>query len=495
VRTDIAWRREALLAEARTVHRILSQATTQLDAVLATLALVAGAESSGSDGDTTARLPTLYPQVQAAWRRDAPQPWTAGPAPGGGTRTATAAELAAAEAESAALPAALRRPVLAAVDGAGAVYTLVLAGSPASLAMRVDARRLAPAEAWPWAAGLPLRVTLRQGQQRIVLQDAGDPAARPFGLTDGFELSKPLSSASQPLLLHAQRFAGPAEWPWAVLAAWTGAAALLLVAARHWRAASIERRRAAELARLAQTARLNTLGELAAGIAHELSQPLTATLAGTQSAKRTLREQAAAGSAAIDLGAALQALELAGSQARRAAEVVARLRRPLQPGAAPAAAVATEVAAAARRLAALLEPELAQHGIALRIEGAAAPAHADPVAVEQILHNLLSNAMHALQLPQAPAPGARRIAVRLSAAGARVLCAVRDNGPGVAAEAVDRIFEPFFSTRAGGLGLGLPLCQTLALALGGQVRCQTPADGGAEFVLELPAADAAAAAR
>lgn len=503
VRADIASRRAAFQAEARTAHRVLSQATSRLDAVLGTLVLVAVPGARAGEGDATARLPALYPQVLAAWRREAGQPWSSSP----GGETVPSAALAAAEARSAATPAGRREAALALVEAGRAAYTLVQAGSPASFALRVDARRLAGAEEWPWPAGAPVHVTLAHGGDVIVLQDAAASPSRPFGLTQGFTFTKTLASPSQPFAMRAQRIAGPSEWPWALIAAWAAACAAGLVAARRWQAARADRLRAEELARLANTARLNTLGELAAGIAHELNQPLTATLAGTQAALRLLRETEPA-DAAQNTAGAVRALELAGAQARRAADVVARLRRLLQPGSPPTPPVATDVAAIARRLAALLAPELEQRRIDLRIEGEASPARADPVAVEQILHNLLTNAMQALdapgsrhagdardapgarRTPEVPAPGAspRRITVRLARDGARVRCAVRDNGPGVAPESAARLFEPFFSTRVGGLGLGLPLCQTLALAMDGRVDWQAPAEGGAEFVLDLPAA-------
>ncbi|MBK9136001.1 MAG: two-component sensor histidine kinase, partial [Betaproteobacteria bacterium] len=430
VRVDIATRRADFQAEARTAHRILSQATARLDAVLGTLVLVAGPEARGGEADATARLPALHPQVMAAWRRAAAQPW---PATRGG-EPVPAAALTAAEARSGAAPQGRREAALATVDTDRATYTLVLAGSPASFALRVDARRLAPAEEWPWPADAPVHVTLAHGGDVIVLHDAAASPSRPFGLTAGFAFSKTLASPSQPFVMQAQRFAGPAQWPWALVAAWVALCTAAYGAARRWQAARAERRRAEALARLAHTARLNTMGELAAGLAHELNQPLTATLAGTQAALRLLREAvpADAADAAENTRRAVQALELAGGQARRAADVVARLRHLLQPGGTPARPVATDVAAIARRLAALLAPELEQRAIEIHIEGQAPPARADPVAVEQVLHNLLTNAMHALEAGAAPQ---RRIVVRLAREGGRVRCAVRDNGPGVAPQA------------------------------------------------------------
>jgi len=110
---------------------------------------------------------------------------------------------------------------------------------------------------------------------------------------------------------------------------------------------------------------------------------------------------------------------------------------------------------------------------------------AEPVAVEQILHNLLMNALQALD--QVP-PAERSLSVSLSQEGASGVLTVRDSGPGVPAELLPRIFEPFVSTRTGGLGLGLPLCDSLAAAMGGSIAAQPVAPRGASFRLTLPAA-------
>jgi C4-dicarboxylate-specific signal transduction histidine kinase len=120
---------------------------------------------------------------------------------------------------------------------------------------------------------------------------------------------------------------------------------------------------------------------------------------------------------------------------------------------------------------------------------------ADPVMLEQIVHNLLTNAMQALEGAATPSP---TISLRLQPVPdqAHALLLVRDNGPGFAPEHLGRVFEPFFSTRAGGLGLGLPLCETLAQALGGSLQArnlaaQSTGSTGAELVLTLPLTGAA----
>ena len=111
---------------------------------------------------------------------------------------------------------------------------------------------------------------------------------------------------------------------------------------------------------------------------------------------------------------------------------------------------------------------------------------AEPVALQQIIHNLLTNALQALE----QVPAQRRV-VRLGlrpATGGQVLLSVRDRGPGLSADARAHLFEPFYSSRPGGLGLGLPLSESLAEAMGGHLRLAPELAEGAEFLLFLPAA-------
>ena len=244
--------------------------------------------------------------------------------------------------------------------------------------------------------------------------------------------------------------------------------------------------------RFAQVARLNALGELAAGMAHELNQPLTAVLANTQAARRLLDEQAGPD----ELATARSAMGQAAEQARRASDVVGRLRRAIERPASDRAGQALNLHDVLRRALDLLQPELARHGVDVRLHpgGAAhAPVRAsgDPVAVEQIVHNLLLNAMQAMQQQQGA--DARRIDLHWGAAKDPRHCEVRvcDNGPGIPPEVLPRIFEPFFSTREHGLGLGLSLCETLAQEMGGSLQAAPGDNGrGACFVLRLPRAAA-----
>ena len=507
VRWDIAERRAAFHDGARVAHQLLSRRAAQHDAILATLALLPAASASSSASATAAvapddlaqRLPQLYPQLLAVLRRAPGHAWddpalAAAEAGARRQRGGPAAESAQAAQvpQSAQAPQASPVPQLANVDAATARYTLLLpaAAGDGAVALRLDARRLlAPAE-WPLRDGGPLRAALVLGPSELTLDPGPPAAARPAGLTAGFTFSQALASASQPFELRLQQDTGPAQWPWGLLLAWAVASGAGLASAlQAWRTRQ-ERRRAAELARLAQAARLGSLGGLAAGLAHELNQPLTAMLAGTRTALRLL--PAGQAPEEEDLDTARQALELAAAQARRAADVLARLRRLVERPSAAAALQPVRLEATAAALLALLGPELQRRGVRADVDGQAPAVWADPVALEQIVLNLLTNALQALEAAPPAAPAAARIALQAEAdaAAGRARLVVRDNGPGIAPQALPRLFEPFFTTRQDGLGLGLPLCESLAQAMGGSLIARNAAPHGAEFVLDLPLAQA-----
>jgi C4-dicarboxylate-specific signal transduction histidine kinase len=240
-----------------------------------------------------------------------------------------------------------------------------------------------------------------------------------------------------------------------------------------------ERRRVEALLRVGQVSRLNTLGELAGGIAHELNQPLAAVLANAQAARRLLEERPPA------LETARDAMRQAATQARRAADVVARLRRLLESPDESRPHEAVRLDAPVREVLEVLEPEARRREVRTAFEGEAPPVLADRVALEQIVHNLIVNAMHALE--DVPA-SERRLLLKLGTRDGRATLAVRDSGPGIPPEALPRLFEPFFTTRPGGLGLGLSLCETLAQSMQGRLQARNVEPRGAEFVLALPLA-------
>lgn len=456
--------------DARIVHRLLSQQVVQHDAILDTLALLQ--PTSGASGMTPPeqRLPSLYPHILAVQRRERDATWSD-------------TDLTAAEQRSL----QDRRPALARPDLAAGRYHLVLAAQPTAYALTIDLRGMVPWDEWPMKVdSSPVRVVLEHQGQRHELQ-RGDPGA--LAGTGGwrFEFRKQLAATSQPFDVVAERRLGWVQLPWGLMLAWTALVATALTLGAQWQRQRTARQRAEELLRLGQVARLNTLGELAAGMAHELNQPLTAVLANTQAAQRLLVEDPP------DLDTARQAMAQAVDQSRRAAEVVGRLRRtverPGMPGGTAASALLSlDLSEAARRAIHLLEPECQRRGVTPQVlaEGTVMVA-GDPVAVDQIVHNLL---MNALQSMDAIDPPTRALTLTTRRDGGRGELAVADRGPGIAAEALPRLFEPFFSTREGGLGLGLSLCETLAQGMGGSLAAANRQGGGAVFTLRLPLMDA-----
>ena len=465
VRIDIAQRRDIFQDQGRIAHRLFSQQASQLDAVLATLVLLS--PDAGGAAGPEQRLPALYPQVLAVLRHDAAQPW---PDP------------ALNEAEERSR--ATRHAALGPVDAPAARYVLVQAGEPLSFALHIDLQRMVPWAEWPLAQAGPVRVELVHAGLIVVLQAGQQPDLAPAGLTEGFVFAQRLASASQPFELRLRRATGPVQWPWALLGGWTLAVTLSAAVLAGWHRTRRLRHRAEGLLRVNRVAWLNAQGELAAGIAHELNQPLTAVLSNTQAAVRLLADEPPA------LATVQHAMLQAAAQARRAGKVLARLRSLIE--ASPTAATAAphrqpvQMESVLRQVLELLEPELRRHGIDSVLQGQAPAVQADAVALEQILHNLIGNAVQALQ---AVPIGQRQLRLQFGSDQHCGVLTVRDSGPGIAPAALARVFEPFYTTRADGLGLGLSLCESLAQGMHGTLTAHNAAPCGAEFRLALPLAE------
>ena len=299
-RLELGRLRDDFETNARIAHRLLSQRAVQHDAVMAMLALIQPAPDASQPEQ---RLPSVYPQIIGVQRRDRDAAWSD-------------ERLAAAETVSR----ALQRPVLAAADFARGRYQLVLAAEPTSFSLQLDLHAVVPWSEWPMAPETSaVRMTLDSDKQSYVLQ--------PGRITEGgwrFEFHKHLATDSQPFDVVGLRQVGWAELPWGWMLAWTLLVAVLTAGALALLRQRAEKQRAEELLRLGQVGRLNTLGELAAGMAHELNQPLTALLANTQAASRLLDEDPP------ELAIARKAMARAAEQARRASDVVGRLRRAVE---------------------------------------------------------------------------------------------------------------------------------------------------------------------
>lgn len=465
-RNALQQEREAFETNARIAHRLLSQQVVQHDAVLATLALL---DSNDDSAHPEQRLPSVYPHILSVQRRARDARWP-------DARLQTLDEQSR----------PLGHGLLVQTDFPQGRYELILGALPASYLLKIDIRSMVPWHEWPMQPAQSLvRVALMYQGQGIDLQAGRQVQADVPGWH--FAFHKVLASPSQPFEMVAQRHVGWGELPWLWMLAWSVLAAAMLRMAWVLVRQRDDRHRAEELLRLGQVTRLNTLGELAAGMAHELNQPLTAVLANTQAASRLLDDDAP------DIEAARQAMAQAVGQSRRAAEVVGRLRRLVDQPAAAQSLQAVGLGDAARKVLYLMEPEFQRQQILVTLQASDTPCTvlADAVALDQIIHNLFMNAVQAMQnTPQEK----RRLTVAVEQTPSQARLLVQDQGPGIPAEALNRIFEPFFTTREGGLGLGLSLCETLAMGMGGTLSAKNRTPHGAEFCLTLPLAEPAAAA-
>lgn len=464
-RNELARQQDAFDTNARIVHRLLSQRVVQHDAILATLALL----RSGTATDRPEqRLPALYTQIAAAAHRGPNEAWPI-------------ASLTAAENESR----SLKRAVLADVDLQKGTYQLVLAAQPDSYALTIAIRNMVPWTEWPMAAETsPVQVRLQLAQASYVVQAGRAFAPDDVGWT--FEAHKVLAAESQPFEVVSQSHLGLVALPWAWILLSAGAIALILMRAHRLTQQRVQQRREEERQRVGQVTRLNTLGELAAGMAHEINQPLTAILANTQAASRMLDD------AEPDLLAARNAMHMAVQQARRASDVVERLRRTVERPDRGVAVQSVNLHSPCRHALYLLEPELQRSQCTHTVTMDCAPFEVlvDPVALEQIIHNLLTNALQAME--HVP-PQNRRLQLVLTHTATHGVLQVQDTGPGIQPDALAKVFEPFFSTREGGLGLGLSLCETLAVGMGARLSAANRAPHGAQFTLQIPLAHTVAA--
>jgi two-component system sensor histidine kinase DctS len=251
------------------------------------------------------------------------------------------------------------------------------------------------------------------------------------------------------------------------------------------RAEELQQQREAHLQRVQ---RVITVGEMASTLAHELNQPLAA-LVNYAAAARSLATQ---GKRAV-LDETLASLS---AQAMRAADIVGRIRRWVRQHA-DAREPCDLNTAPDQPLALLLRAEARRHGVAVRLELAAESlqVHADRVLLEQVVLNLGLNALQAMQALQAtrtPPTAQHRpeLLLRTSATGAHATLEVLDRGPGLTAEIAQRLFEPFFTTRADGLGLGLNICRSIVESMGGELLARNREGGGAIFEIRLPRTNA-----
>lgn len=461
-----------LAQEAATLHRLASQRADQHDAhltALSAIAVAAGGERHDLFLEVAATIMRFYPRIdEVALVPLDPGGETLGTHP---LDTTTAALVRAAARASDGRIALLPHP-------RRAHHYIMVKRSPNTdaprygLVLGIDAARLLAEATSFWSRpGVTVSLSLPDGQ-RLLGPDATPGTIR---------VSQALHSASQPLVLDAAMAIGPADLlpplrtGLVLVAVGIAYLGLLAVLRQRTRArAAMEAARISALdSRLAHASRVNALGEMASGLAHELTQPLTAILAQVQAGRRLLGQGDAAALAPV--------LDDTITQARRASGILERFRnwsRPPQTG--TSACDLREVLANVR---ALLAPQAASRGVQLVFDVPAGPVRvaAHGVEMEQVLFNLVRNAIEAT----AGRREGGRIAVTLREDGGQAVLEVADNGPGIAAELRPRLFTPFTTNRPDGTGLGLALSQRLVERAGGEIALVDEGPG-ATFRVVLP---------
>jgi len=231
--------------------------------------------------------------------------------------------------------------------------------------------------------------------------------------------------------------------------------------------------------RLTRVARFATMGEMASGMAHELNQPLTAITTYARACEHYL---AGPRPDVAEVRAALSEIAVEG---HRAAEVIRRLRQMVRSDL-PDQRMTLDVNNLIEELRTLLTADARAHGAELRL---ALPLElprisANGAQLQQVILNLARNAFEAVQ--ELPA-GERQVEIATISTEGDVEIRVSDNGPGVAPQIRDRLFDPFASTKGAGTGLGLAISHTIVKSHGGTIGTRNGPTRGATFVVRLPA--------
>lgn len=335
---------------------------------------------------------------------------------------------------------------------------------------------------------------------RLVLDALGAPPGTPLPppapvpptcLADARELAR--WSIAQDLLPAdcTLRFAELSVWQryrWqivlalAIMASQSALIAALVLQRRRRRRAEHDTQ--AARADLAHAARVATLGELTASIAHQVKQPLSAILAHADTAELLLEREAPPIAEIQGIIAKIRSDDL------RASDVITHLHELL--GKRAMARTAVDVNGVVADTLRVLEAEARRRGVAVETDLAASlPAVVgDRVHLQQVILNLVLNAMDAV----APLPSrTRRVRVGTAPVAGRVEITVSDNGPGIDPAIAARLFGSFVTTKANGLGMGLSIARSIVEAHGGRIEAGDRSGGGAQFRVILPLPREAAA--
>jgi C4-dicarboxylate-specific signal transduction histidine kinase len=231
-------------------------------------------------------------------------------------------------------------------------------------------------------------------------------------------------------------------------------------------------------AELAHASRVTTLGQLTASIAHEIAQPIGSARNNARAALNFLDRQPP------DLGDVREALACVVGDADRARDIIDRIRDHIKK--APPRKHRFELNEAINEVIALARSAITENGVSVqtRLAEGLFPVQGDRVQLQQVVLNLILNAVEAMGSVEA---GPRELLISTEQTEANgVLVTVRDSGPGIDPEHVERVFEAFYTTKSSGVGMGLSICRSIIDAHGGRLWADANEPRGAVFQFTLP---------
>ena len=231
-------------------------------------------------------------------------------------------------------------------------------------------------------------------------------------------------------------------------------------------------------AELAHANRVTTMGELSASIAHEINQPVGATLMNAGTAMRWLGRQPP------NLEEATRSIDRIINDSKRAVDIVSRIRDFAKKEAAQSGDL--EINEAILEIMTLARAAVSGHGVLVKMRLSDGLPHilGDRIQLQQVILNLIMNAVEAMS---EVSEGSRELLISTSEAeSGRVLIAVSDSGPGLPQANLDRLFEAFYTTKASGLGMGLSICRSIIQNHGGRLWATPNEPRGAVFCMLLP---------
>jgi signal transduction histidine kinase len=234
-------------------------------------------------------------------------------------------------------------------------------------------------------------------------------------------------------------------------------------------------------AELAHVNRVTTMGQLAASISHEVMQPITAGITNTEAALHWLNAEPP------NLEEVRQALGYAVNEGNRAVDVIGRIRALIKK--APPRKDACDINEAILEVVGLTRSEVVKNNISVQTQLAEGlpRIQGDKVQLQQVILNLIINAVEAMS---SVSRGPRELFISTGKDVSGVLVAVRDSGPGLSPDSLERLFDAFYTTKADGMGMGLSICRSIVQAHGGRIWASRDFGQGATFQFTLPLAGA-----